>query len=142
MFQCLYRLYVFIFMFPNEIRPYESNTNHCQKSCNPLCVAQMRVFDIESGGFHSPECGLDLPSPFISVDTLFRAVEADEDLKFRHTVGVLDSASGKINVLTFVQEKLVIKSFLPHFQGIEEPPCTDSFPGGRLDKPEILRIRI
>lgn len=125
-------------MFPNEIRPYESNTNHCQKSCNPLCVAQMRVFDIESGGFHSPECGLDLPSPFISVDTLFRAVEADEDLKFRHTVGVLDSASGKINVLTFVQEKLVIKSFLPHFQGIEEPPCTDSFPGGRLDKPEIL----
>lgn len=125
-------------MFTNEIRPYECNTNHCQKPCNPLSVAQMRVLDVESGGFHSPECGLDLPSPFIRNDTLFGAVEADENLQFRHTVGVLDAASGKIDVLTLVKEKLVVKSLLPHFQGIEEPPCTDSFPRGRLDKPEVL----
>ena len=102
MFQYPYRFYVYIFMFTNEIRPYECNTNHCQKPCNPLSVAQMRVLDVESGGFHSPECGLDLPSPFIRNDTLFGAVEADENLQFRHTVGVLDAASGKIDVLKFL----------------------------------------
>ena len=125
-------------MFTNEIRPYECNTNHCQKPCNPLSVAQVRVLNVESGGFHSPECSLDFPSPFISDDTLFGAVEADENLQFRHTVGVLDAASGEINVFPLVKEKLVIRFLLPHFQGFEEPPCTDSFPRGRLDNPEVL----
>lgn len=125
-------------MFTNEIRPYERNADHCEKPCDPLGVTQMRVFDVEAGGFHSPECGLDFPSPFISGYPLFGTVVADEDLKFRHTVRVLDAASGEVNVFPFVKEKLVVKSLLTHLQGIEELPCTDSLSGGRLDKPEVL----
>ena len=125
-------------MHTNEIRPYESDTDHCEKPCDSLGVAQMRVLDVESGGFHSPECGFDLPSPFVSGCPLFGTVEADEDLKFRHAVRVLDVASGKINVFTLVKEKLVISSFLTHLQGIKEPPCTDSLSGGGLDNPEVL----
>ena len=125
-------------MLTNEIRPYERNADHCEKPCDPLGVAQVRVFDVESGGFHGTECGLDFPSPFISGYSFFGTVVADENLKLRHTVGVLDAASGEVNVFPFVKEKLVIKFLLTYLQGIEEPPCTDSLSGGRLDKPEVL----
>ena len=126
-------------MLTNEIRPYERNADHCEKPCDPLGVAQVRVFDVEAGGFHGPECGLDFPSSFIGGYPLFGTIVADENLKFRYTVRVLDAASGKINVFTLVKEKLVIKSLLTRLQRIEEPPCTDSLSGGRLDNPEVLQ---
>ena len=125
-------------MFTDEIRPYERNADHCQEPCNPLGVAQVRVLDVEAGGFHGPECGLDLPSSFIGGYPLSGTIVADKNLKFRHTIGVLDAASGKINVFTLVKEKLVIKSLLAHLQGIEEPPYTDSLSGRRLDNPKVL----
>ena len=125
-------------MLTDEICPYERNADHCEEPCNPLGVAQVRVFDIESGGFHGSECGFDFPSSFIGGYPLFGTVVADENLKFRHTVRVLDAASGKINVFPLMKEKLVIKSLPTHLQGIEEPPCTDFLSGGRLDNPEVL----
>ena len=129
-------------MFTNEIRPYERNAGHCKKPCDSLGITQMRVFDVEAGGFHSPECSLDFLASFISAYPPFRTVVADENLKFRHTVRVLDAASGEINVFPLVKEKLVIRFLLTHLKGIKEPPCTDSLSGRRLGTPEVCRIRI
>ena len=64
-------------MFSNEICPYESDANHCEEPCDSFDVAQMRVLDVEARRFHGPECGFDLPTPFVSGDSLFGAVEAD-----------------------------------------------------------------
>ena len=116
-----------------------AHTSAMQTIARSLAIRSVSRRCVEAGGFHSPECGLDFPSPFIIGGyPLFGTVVADETLKFRHTVRVLDAASGEINVFPLVKEKLVIRFLLPHFQGFEEPPCTDSLPGGRLDNPEVL----
>ena len=138
MFQYPYRFYVYIFMFTNEIRPYECNADHCKKPCDSLGITQMCAFNVEAGEFHGLECGLDFPPPFIRGYPLFGTVVADENLKFRHTVRVLDAASGEINVFPLVKEKLVIRFLLTHLKGIKEPPCTDSLSGRRLGNPEVL----
>ena len=116
-------------MFTNEIRPYECNADHCKKPCDSLGITQMCAFNVEAGEFHGLECGLDFPPPFIRGYPLFGTVVADENLKFRHTVRVLNAASGEINVFPLVKEKLVIRFLLTHLKGIKEPPCTDSLSG-------------
>ena len=135
---CFNILIGFIFMFTNEIRPYKSHAYHRHKSCDTLHVAHMGVLDVEAGGFHGLESGLDLPSFPIGQDSTLGTVEAYEDLQFRDSLGVLDPASGKIDILAFVEEEFMIKFLLSDPEVIEEPPCTYPLAGGRLDNPEDL----
>ena len=125
-------------MFTNEIRPYKSNAYHRHKSCDALRVAHMCVLDVESGGFHGLESRLNLPAFLIGQDSAFGTVEAYENLQFRDTVGVFDSAAGKIDILAFVKKKLMEEFLLPDPEVIEEPPCTYPLTGGRPDNPEVL----
>ena len=125
-------------MFTNEIRPYKSHAHHRHKSCDALHVAHMGVLDVEAGGFHGLEGRLDLPAFLIGDDSVFRAVEAYENLQFRDTIGVLYPAPGKIDIFTLVKEELIVEFLLPDPEVIEEPPCTNPLTGGRLDNPEVL----
>ena len=125
-------------MFTNEIRPYNSHADHRHKSCDALRVAHVGVLDVEAGGFHGLEGRLDLPAFPISQDSTLGTVETYEDLQFRDTVGVLDPASGKIDILTFVNKELMVKFLLSDPEVIEEPPCPYPLAGGRLDNPEVL----
>ena len=59
---------------------------------------------ISAGGFHGLECHLDLPAFLIGQDCAFGTVEAYEDLHFRDSLGVLDPASGKIDILALVED--------------------------------------
>ncbi len=43
MFQNLYRFNIYIFMFTNEIRPYESHADHRDKSCDARSISRMWV---------------------------------------------------------------------------------------------------
>ena len=67
-----------------------------------------------------------------------RAVEAYENLQFRNSIGVFDSAAGKIDILAFVKKKLMEEFLLTDLQIIEQPPGADSLTGGWLDNPEVL----
>lgn len=75
---------------------------------------------------------------FIGRYFIFRSVETDQDLKFWYPVRVLDSTSGEIDILPFMQKELVVEFLLSDFEGIEEPPHSDSFSCGGLDNPHIL----
>ena len=79
-----------------------------------------------------------LPAFFIGRYSIFRSVETNQNLKLRNPVRVLDSTSGEIDILPFVQKELVVEFLLSDFKGIEEPPCSDSFSRGGLDNPNIL----
>ena len=78
------------------------------------------------------------PSVFICSYSIFRSVETDQNLKFGYPVRVFDSTSGKIDILPFMQEELVVEFLLSDFKRIEEPPRSDSFSSGGLDNLNIL----
>ena len=105
MFQNLYRFNIYIFMFTNEIRPYESHADHRDKSCDALHITHVGVLDVEAGGFHGSESRFYLPSLFVCQNRALGPVEAYKNLQFRNTVGVFDSAAGKIDILAFVKKK-------------------------------------
>lgn len=125
-------------MFTNEIRPYECQAYHSDKSCYALLITHMCVLDIESRGFHGLECRFNLPAFLIGPNSYLRTVEAYEDLQFRYSFGILDPAAGKIHILPFMDEELVEKLLLSDLEVIEEPPCTHFLSGRWLDYPEIL----
>ena len=75
---------------------------------------------------------------FICSYSIFRSVETDQNLKFGYPFRVLDSTSGEIDILTFMQKELVVEFLLSDFEGIEEPPCSNSLSCGRLDNPKVL----
>lgn len=75
---------------------------------------------------------------FIGRYFIFRSVETDQDLKFWYPVRVLDSTFGEIDILPFMQKELVVEFLLSDFEGIEEPPHSDSFSCGGFDNPNIL----
>ena len=125
-------------MFTNEICPYKSHADHCHKSCDAFHVAHVGVLDVESGSLHGSECSLNLPPFLIGENRTFRTVETYQNLQFRHSVGVLYPASGKIDILPFVKEEFVVELLLSDPEVIEQPPCTDPFAGGGLDNPEVL----
>lgn len=125
-------------MFTNEIRPYKSHADHRDKSCDAVHITHMGVLDVEAGRFHGSESRFYLPSFFVCQNRLLGPVEAYENLQFRNTIGVFDPAAGKRDILTFVKKELMEEFLLTDLQIIEQPPCTDSFTGGRLDNPEIL----
>lgn len=72
---------------------------------------------------------------FVARDSIFRPVETDQNLKLGHP---LDSTSGRINILPFMQNGFVVELLLSDFEGIKEPPCPDSFSCGGLDNPNVL----
>ena len=125
-------------MFTNEIRPYKSHAHHRRESCDALHVAHVGVLDVEAGGLHGLEGSLDLPAFLISQDSTFWTVETYENLQFGNPVGVLDPASGKIDILAPVEEEFMVKFLMSDPEVIEKPPCTDTLTGGRLDNPEVL----
>ena len=49
---------------------------------------------------------------------IFRPVETEQNLKFRYPIRVLDSTSGEIDILPFVQKELVVEFLLSDFEGI------------------------
>ena len=125
-------------MFANEIRPNKSHAYHRHKSCDTLDVTHVGILDVEAGGFHGLEGRLDLPAFFIGKNSTFGTAETYENLQFGNPVGVLDPASGKIDIFTLVKEKIIVKFLLADPEVIEKPPCTYTLTGGRLDNPEVL----
>lgn len=98
----------------------------------------MGVLDVEAGRFHGSEGRFYLPTLFVCQNRALGPVEAYENLQFRNSIGVFDSASGKIDILAFVKKELMEEFLLTDLQIIEQPPGTDSLTGGWLDKPEVL----
>ncbi len=129
-------------MFTNEIRPYKSNADHRNQSCDTPPVTQVGVLDVKARRFHGTECRFNPPAFFIGRYSIFRSVETDQNLKFGYPVRVLDSTSGEIDILPFVQKELAAEFLLSDFEGIEEPPRSDPFTCGGLDNPNILPDRI
>ncbi len=66
-------------MLTNQIRPNESKTHHRRQTCDAVNVAQVCIFDVESGGLHGPEAGLNLPTLLIGGNGQLRFVVADEN---------------------------------------------------------------
>ena len=125
-------------MFANEICPYKSHAEHREKSCDALHITHMGVLDVKAGRFHGSESRFYLPSLFVCQNRVFGPVEAYENLQFRNSIGVFDSAAGKIYILPFVKKELMEEFLLTDLQVIEQLPGTDSFTGGWLDNPEVL----
>lgn len=95
-------------MLSNEIRPYQSHADHCDKPRDTFHIPQMSVLDIESGRFHRPEEGLDLPSLLIGLYGVLRMIEAYKNLKFRNTPAVFESCAREVNVFSVQKIKFVI----------------------------------
>lgn len=125
-------------MFTNEIRPYKSHADHRDKSCDALHITHVGVLDVEAGRFHGSEGRFYLPSLFVCQNRVLGPIEAYENLQFRNSIGVFDSASGKIDILTFVKKELMEEFLLTDLQIIEQPPGSDSLACGRSDNPEVL----
>ena len=65
--------------------------------------------------------GMSFQSPSVfyrSLLYIFRPVETEQNLKFRYPIRVLDSTSGEIDILPFVQKELVVEFLLSDFEGI------------------------
>lgn len=125
-------------MFTNEIRPYNGNVDHRKQTCDALSVAQVGVLDVEARRFHGSERRFNLPTFFVGRGSILRSVETNQDLKLGYPAGVLDSTSGEIDILPLVQKELVVEFLLSDFEGIKEPPCSDSFSCGGLYNPNVL----
>lgn len=75
---------------------------------------------------------------FIRRDSEFRFVKADENLQFRNTVGVLDSTSSQINILSLHKEKFGIELLLSDLEVMEEPPGATWSGCLGIPDPEVL----
>lgn len=138
MFQYSDFLYINILMVSNKIRPYKCDAYHCNESSDSFHFTHVCSLDVESRGFHGPEQRLYLPSFLICGHSLVGTVEADETLKFRDSVRVLEPCPGKIDVFSLHQIELVIEEFLSEPTPVEQMPCTDFFSRSRIDHPEVL----
>ena len=99
-------------MFTNKIRPRQCNTDHRRKTSDAVDVAQVGVLDVEAGGFHSSEACLNLPSLFVSGNGLFGAVITNQNLQFRHAIGVFQQGSGNIDTYdTLLASSDLIRNF-------------------------------
>ena len=83
-------------MFTNEIRLYQCHADHRDKPCDAVDVVQVCVLGVESGGLHGAKACLNLPTLSVSRYGIFKAVVADQDLQFRHTIGVFQQCSGDV----------------------------------------------
>lgn len=106
-----------------------------RQTCDALSVSRVCVLYVEARRFYGAEGRFNLPTLFVARDSIFRPVETDQNLKLGHP---LDSTSGRINILPFMQNGFVVELLLSDFEGIKEPPCPDSFSCGGLDNPNVL----
>lgn len=117
-------------MLNNEMRPYESDADHRRQTCDALSVSRVCVLYVEARRFYGAEGRFNLPTLFVARDSIFRPVETDQNLKLGHP---LDSTSGRINILPFMQNGFVVELLLSDFEGIKEPPCLKCTPNiGRI----------
>ena len=125
-------------MLTNEIRPYKCQTNHRRQTCDALNVAQVRVFNVNPSGLHSSETGFNLPTLFVGRNRQFQFVVADEYLKFRHSIGVLEKSSGYIHIFSLEQKKFIINALLSKFKSMEEMSSSDILAQFWISQPKIL----
>lgn len=125
-------------MFYNKIRPYHRDAHHRHESRYAYPVPQVGVLNVEVGGLHGSEARLNQPSLFVSGNSLFRTVEADEDLKFGSSIRILNPASRQINVLALQKIEFVVELLLSELQGVEEMPCSHLFADSGFDYPKVL----
>jgi len=92
-------------MLNNEMRPYESDADHRRQTCDALSVSRVCVLYVEARRFYGAEGRFNLPTLFVARDSIFRPVETDQNLKLGHP---LDSTSGRINILPFMQNGFVV----------------------------------
>lgn len=92
--------------------------------------------------FMARKCRFNLPAFFIGRYSIFRSVETDQDLKFRYPVRVLDSTSGKIDILPFMQKKLVVEFLLSDFKELKSHHALILSPVDGLTTQISCRIRI
>ena len=118
-------------MLNNEMRPYESDADHRRQTCDALSVSRVCVLYVEARRFYGAEGRFNLPTLFVARDSIFRPVETDQNLKLGHP---LDSTSGRINILPFMQNGFVVELLLSDFEGIKEPPCPDSKKIGKAEQ--------
>ena len=107
---------IYIFMFSNEIRPYQSHADHCAEPRDPFHIPQMRVLDIESAGFQDLKHGLDSPSFLICREGFLRAAEGNEDLRFGLSGLVLDNGTGQIAEFSTDTIDTIQDAFLSMFE--------------------------
>ena len=125
-------------MFTNKIRPRQCNTDHRRKTSDAVDVAQVGVLDVEAGGFHSSEACLNLPSLFVSGNGLFGAVITNQNLQFRHAIGVFQQGSGNIDIFPFEEKQLVVDTFLAELKTVKQMPRPDILAGFGIAQPKIL----
>ena len=125
-------------MFAHEIRPYQCHADHRRQTRDAVDVTQVGVLDIESGGLHGPKACLNLPTLSVGRYGIFRAVVADQDLQFRHTIGVFQHGSSYVDIFTFEQKQLVVDSLLSEPEAVEQMPCSDILGGFGIAQPEVL----
>ena len=66
---------------------------------------------------------------------IFRAVVANQDLQFRHTIGVFQHGPGYVDIFTFEQKQLVVDTFLSEPEAVEQMPCPDILGGFGIAQP-------
>ena len=125
-------------MFANEIRPYQCHAGHRRQTRDAVDVAQVDVFDIESGGPHGAKACLNLPALFVGCHGSFRVVVANKDLQFRHAIGVFQQGSGNADIFTFEEKQLVVDTLLSELEAVKQMPCPDIFRGFGITQPKIL----
>lgn len=125
-------------MSPHKIRPYKSHTHERDEFFDSVNVPHVRVLYIESGGFHDLEKSLNLPSVLVCLYGMFRIVVANENLKFRLSVGVLKPRTGQIYIFTFHHIRLMEKKFFTESDAVEQMPCANFLTGLRIYNPKIL----
>ena len=125
-------------MFTNEIRLYQCHADHRDKPCDAVDVVQVCVLGVESGGLHGAKACLNLPTLSVSRYGIFKAVVADQDLQFRHTIGVFQQCSGDVYIFAFEEKQFVVDTFLSELEAVKQMPCFDSLGGFGIAQPEVL----
>ncbi len=105
-------------------------------------VSRMWVSSMLNPEDYGLEGRLNLPASPIGQDSILGTVETNEDLQFWNPVGVLDPASGQIDILPLVEEEFVVELLLSDPEVIEEPPCAYPLAVAGLTIQKFCRMRI
>lgn len=125
-------------MITNEIRPNKYDVHYGYESFDSFNFSHVRILDVETGRFHSLEQCFNLPSVLVGGDSLARVIETYENLKFRLSIGVLESCPDKVDIPTLHQIEFVIEKLFPQSDSAEQMPCIDFLSRFRIDNLEVL----
>lgn len=107
-----------------------------------LSMYLMHVLYIESRGFHDHEKSLDLPSVLVCLYSMFRMAVANENLKFRISVGVFKPRTDQIYIFTFHHIKLMEEKFFTESDAVEQMPWQTFSPDFGFTIQKFSRIRM